>query len=154
MHSKKKGKSKSRKPVMDSSGFGNGTEKLQKSEIEDIAVNYAKQGVSPAMIGERLKKEHGVKYIKQATGTRLVKILKSKGITSEVPSDMRALMTKAIRVRKHLERNKQDVHNRTRLMRIESKLLRLGNYYVRKKVLPDNWKYDPKKAELIVKGRT
>jgi len=153
MHSKKKGKSKSRKPVADPSGFGRGTDKLSKEDIAELAVGYAKQGMSPAVIGERLKREHGVPYVRQATGERLVGLLKSKGITGAVPQDMRDLMTKAVRMRKHLERNKQDVYSRTRLMRAESKLLRLGKYYVRKGTLPQGWKYDPRKAELIVKGK-
>lgn len=153
MHSKKKGKSKSRKPIADAAEFGKGTDKLSKDDIAELAAGYARQGASPALIGERLKREHGVPYVRQATGARLVELLKGKGITGVVPQDMRDLMTKAVRMRKHLEKNKQDVYSRTRLMRTESKLLRLGKYYVRKGTLPQGWKYDPRKAELIVKGK-
>jgi small subunit ribosomal protein S15 len=153
MHSKKKGKSKSRKPVMDRAEFGKGTDKLSKEEIADLAVGYAKQGMSPAMIGHKLSTDHGVRYVALATGTRLVQLLESKGIKGEVPQDMRDLMTKAVRVRKHLERNKQDVYSRIRLIRIEAKLLRLTRYYRSRGTLPQDWKYDPQKAELIVKGK-
>lgn len=153
MHSKKKGKSKSRKPMVSQSELGKGTEKLSKDDIAELAAGYARQGMSPALIGERLKRDHEVPYVKLATGERLVKLLQGKGITGEVPQDMRDLMTKAVRMRKHLERNKQDVYGRVRLMRAESKLLRLSRYYVRKGTLPRGWKYDPQKAELIVKGK-
>lgn len=153
MHSKKKGKSKSRKPVLDSSEFGKGTDKLSKDEIAELAVNYAKQGMSPALIGERLKREHGVDYVKQATGSRLVRVLESRGVKAEYPHDMLDLMTKAVRVRRHLAKNKQDTYSRIRLIRIESKLLRLTRYYRSRGVLPSRWKYDPQQAELIVKGK-
>lgn len=153
MHSKKKGKSKSRKPVLGDAELGKGTDKLSKEEIAELAAGYARQGMSPALIGEKLKREHGVPYIKLATGSRLAGLLQAKGIKSVVPQDMRDLMTKAVRMRKHLERNKQDVYSRVRLMRTESKLLRLGKYYVRRGTLPQGWKYDPQKAELIVKGK-
>ncbi len=153
MHSKKKGKSKSRKPILDSSEFGKGSEKLSKDEIAELAANYARQGMGPALIGERLKKDHGVKYVKQATGSRLVKVLESKGVKADIPQDMRDLMTKAVRVRRHLAKNNQDVYSRVRLIRIESKLLRLSRYYKSRGVLPSKWKYDPQQAELIVKGK-
>ncbi len=153
MHSKKKGKSKSRKPILDSGEFGRGTDKLSKDEIAELAVNYARQGMGPALIGEKLKKDHGVRYVKQATGSRLVKVLEGKGVKSEYPHDMLDLMTKAVRVRRHLARNKQDTYSRVRLIRIESKLLRLSRYYRSRGVLPSAWKYDPRQAELIVKGK-
>lgn len=153
MHSKKRGKAKSRKPIVDSSEFGNGAGDLSKEEIGKLAASYARQGMSPAAIGEKLKKEHGIPYVKQATGVRLVNLLKDNGVSSDIPHDMLDLMTRAVRMRKHLEKNKQDVYNRIRLMRVESKLFRLSRYYVREGVLPSGWKYDPAKAELIVKRR-
>jgi small subunit ribosomal protein S15 len=39
------------------------------------------------------------------------------------------------------------------LHRIESKIKRLSRYYARMGTIPENWKYDPKEAELLIKGK-
>jgi small subunit ribosomal protein S15 len=149
MHTKKHGKSKSRKPI---------GEAVTKQEVDrgslDIAIEkYAKQGMSPALIGLKLKSEHNVPYIKAHMGKRLVGILKEKKLSGSIPADMFDLMKKAVKMHKHLERNKQDQHNFTVLHRIESKINRLSKYYRRQGTLPEKWKYDPKEAELLIKGR-
>jgi len=148
MHSKKKGKSKSRKPPL-----GKATQpSIDKDKIEDIIVGYAKQGMSPALIGEKLKKEHNVLYIKHATGMRLGKILEEKGVAPQLPPDLIDLMKKAVNIRAHLASNKSDMHNTIRLHRIESKIWRLTRYYINNGKLPQGWRYDPAKAELLIKG--
>ncbi|MGC8652303.1 MAG: 30S ribosomal protein S15 [Candidatus Micrarchaeia archaeon] len=149
IHSKKKGKSKSRKPPL-----GNATAPdVDKAKIEEIIVGYAKQGMSPALIGAKLKREHNVLYIKHAMGERLGKILEDKGLASQLPPDMLDLMKKAVNMRTHLAANKGDTYNATRLHRIESKIWRLTRYYIRKKRLPQGWRYDPTTAELLIKGK-
>jgi small subunit ribosomal protein S15 len=60
-------------------------------------------------------------------------------------------MKRAVNLREHLKVHKSDKHNRLRLQQIESKIRRLGKYYIQKKILPDNWVYDPEQAKLIVK---
>ncbi|MEM3227922.1 MAG: 30S ribosomal protein S15 [Candidatus Micrarchaeaceae archaeon] len=152
MHTKRHGKAKSRKPAAESLG-DIALQEAERQRIEQIIEGYAKQGMSPAMIGEKLKKEHGVKYIKAMMGKRLVQILKEKKLTGELPQDLMDLMKRAVILHKHLERNKHDAYSRTRLQRVESKILRLSNYYRREKVLPAGWKYDPLQAELIIKSK-
>jgi len=61
------------------------------------------------------------------------------------------LMRRALRIRKHLEVNKKDVHNRRALQLTESKIRRLVKYYVRKRILPSNWKYKPESAEFVLR---
>ncbi len=151
MHTKKKGKSKSRKPIIESGAKIEGAEQ-DNSKIVQIAVAYAKQGMPPALIGEKLKKEHNTPYIKHMLGKRLEEVLKENGVAESMPYDMLALMKKAVMLRKHLEKNKQDVSNRIRLGRIEAKIWRLTKYYISKGVLPNGWRYNPAQAELIVKG--
>ncbi|MDE1868501.1 MAG: 30S ribosomal protein S15 [Candidatus Micrarchaeota archaeon] len=148
MHSKKHGKAKSVKPVPAEVT----APQLSNNQIEELIIGYAKQGISPAMIGEKLKREHGVQYVKQALGKRLVTVLKEKKLSTQIPSDMLTLMKKAVNLHSHLSTNGQDVHNRVRLMRIEAKIWRLTKYYIREGVLPATWRYDPKQAELIIKG--
>jgi small subunit ribosomal protein S15 len=153
MHTRKHGKSKSRKPVLDEKDFGKGSGELSKEQIEELIIEYAKQGTGPAQMGERLKKEHGVKYIRQATGKRLGKILEEKGFKGDIPPDMMDLMKRAVRMRKHIDKNKRDVHSTTRLKRTESKIWRLTSYYIKKGALPAKWRYNPATAELLIRGK-
>ncbi len=150
MHTKMHGKSKSRKPMMseatDSSGLG-------KEQIEQLIVELAKQGVPPALIGEKLKTEHKVQYIRKATGKRLMEILKDKKMEGEIPPDMMQLMRKAVNIREHMAANKRDIHGRIRLNRVESKIWRLTKYYIREGKLASGWRYDPEQAQLIIKGK-
>ncbi len=152
MHSKKHGKAKSRKPVVELGAVPTGSP-ISKGEIEDLAVKYTKQGMSPAQIGEKLKREHSVPYVKQYTGKRLVQILKEKKVAGQIPADLMDLMRKAVIMHAHMEKNKQDKHNGLRLKRVESKIWRLSKYYIREGELPGKWKYDPKQAELLIKGK-
>jgi len=83
----------------------------------------------------------------------LKEILEEEGITIKYPEDLLNLMKKAVNLRKHLEEHRKDLHNRRGLTLIESKIRRLVKYYKRVGKLPKDWKYDPKAAELIVRGR-
>jgi len=148
MHSKRHGKSKSRKPLAEELGAA---KDFDKKSIEEAITNYAKQGMEPAMIGQKLKTDHQMPYIKHYMGKRLGVILKEKGVSAEMPPDLMDLMKKAVNLNAHLAKNIQDFDNRTRLRRIESKIWRLTRYYIKKGVLPSTWRYDPKLAELLIK---
>ena len=147
MHSKKHGKSKSKKPVAE------GLEKpeVDVPKIEALIQEMAKKGMEPAMIGQKLKEEHGVLYIKHALGKSLTEIMESKGITPQIPYDLTDLMKKAVSINAHLNSNKHDTNNRIRMKKIESKIWRLTKYYIGRGRLPAGWRYDPKQAELLIK---
>jgi small subunit ribosomal protein S15 len=151
MHTGGNGKSKSRKPMLKKGQLPEDST-TNKEEILKLINDYAKQKVSPALIGQRLKKKHNVPYIKQLFDKRLEKVLADNGIESKLPSDMLALMKKAVNMREHISSNKNDQHNKLRLTRIESKIWRLSKYYKREGRIPADWKYDPKQAELLIKG--
>ncbi len=152
MHGNGHGNAKSRKPVVEIGRIPEGAT-ITKDQIEELIVKYAKQGMSPALIGERLKREHGVPYIRQFLGVRLTDVLASKKMLGQIPSDLMDLMRTAVMMRNHLTKNKQDKYNGLRLKRVESKIWRLTKYYVRESVLPADWKYDPQQAELLIKGK-
>ncbi len=152
MHSKKHGKAKSRKPILAEGALPENAT-MTKEAVEELIVNYAKQGIGPAQIGEKLKKEHNVLYPKQYLGRRLVQVLREKKLANPIPYDLLDLMKRAVNMRSHLSRNKQDKHNELRLRRTESKIWRLTKYYVGTGALPNGWKYDPKQAELLIKGK-
>ncbi len=151
MHTGKHGKSKSRKPDVPMGTRPEGLE-LNDEQIVRLVVDYAKQGMHQAQIGQKLKTEHSVPYIKQVFGKRLTNILNENGFKQEIPQDMMDLLTKAINLRRHIERNHNDVHNKTSLHRVEAKIWRLSNYYKDNGKLPSDWKYDPVKVALIIKS--
>jgi small subunit ribosomal protein S15 len=62
---------------------------------------------------------------------------------------MRNLIQIALSLRKHLETNKKDLHNKRSLHLTESKIRRLAKYYLSRKRLPEGWKYSPKQAKLM-----
>jgi ribosomal protein S15P/S13E len=151
MHGKSHGKSKSRKPVVEIGRIPSEAT-ITSNQIIELIEKYAKQGMGPAQIGLKLKTEHKVPYIRQYTGKRLLEILKERKLAGAIPADLMDLMKTAVGMRKHLEKNRQDKHNELRLRRVESKIWRLTKYYVNGGVLPKEWKYDPKQAELLIKG--
>ena len=149
LHTKRHGKAKSRKPMPENSE----APQMKGADIEKLIVDYSKQGMKPAMIGETLKRKHSIKYPKQALGKRMGKVLEDNDVHSTIPYDMLDLMSKAVNMHKHMDSNKQDIHNRIRLGRIEAKIWRLTKYYIRTGKLPAGWRYNAKQAELIIRGR-
>ncbi|MDE1855483.1 MAG: 30S ribosomal protein S15 [Candidatus Micrarchaeota archaeon] len=145
LHTRRHGRSKSRKPT---DSVANAADSKM---VEEAIVGYAKQGIKGAMIGQRLKDEHKIGYLKPVLGKRLSVFLYERGFRSEIPSDMLDLMKKAVNMRKHLTANHRDVYNTTRLHRVEAKIWRLGKYYRESGRLPAAWKYDPEQAALIIK---
>lgn len=148
MHSKRHGKSKSRKPLTELIGE---PKEFDREKVEEIIVNYAKEGMEPAMIGQKLKSDHGIPYIKHYMGKRLAKIMEEKGVKEEMPADMMDLMKKAVKMNSHMEKNKQDYHNAKKLKGVEAKIWRLTKYYISKGILPEGWRYNPKQAALLIK---
>ncbi|MCL5419504.1 MAG: 30S ribosomal protein S15 [Candidatus Marsarchaeota archaeon] len=151
MHTGRHGKSKSRKPDVEIGTVPEGFTGT-KEQVEAEIVAYAKQGMHQALIGQRLKEKHGLPYIRQLYGKRLNVILKEKGFAPIYPQDMMDLLRRATILRRHIERNHNDVHNKMRLTRLESKIWRLGKYYKESGALPADWKYDPAKVALLIKS--
>jgi len=148
MHSKKRGRSGSRRPptkeVPDWMDYS-------VQEVEEMVIKMGKEGTTPAMIGQILRDQHGVPSVKVLTGKSVVRILKDGGVSMDYPSDLLQLIERAMRMRKHLKENTADTHNRTKLAHAESKIRRLVRYYVKSGALPKGWKYDPETAALLVK---
>ncbi len=151
MHTGGRGKSKSRKPEIEA---GKTPEWFtgDKKELEKKIEGYAKQNMHPAKIGQILNEEDKVKNLRQVLGARLVTFLNGKGLKNEFPRDLMDLIKKAVKLRDHLSKNTRDVYNKMRLVRVESKIHRLSNYYHAKGSIPQGWKYEPEKAKLLVKG--
>lgn len=150
MYSRKKGKSGSKKPVKKLAPWV----KYKPQEIEEIVIKLAKKGYSTSMIGTILRDQYGIpstRLKKGGAGKKISQILKEKNLYPEIPEDLFNLIKKAVNLRKHLEKHRKDYTSKRGLEITESKIRRLSKYYIRKKVLPQDWKYDPEKAKLLVK---
>ena len=147
MHSSGKGMSSSSLPYSRAvpSWFKGSSE-----EIVDHIVKYARKGVTPSQIGVLLRDSHGVNQTKVITGNKIMRILKSNGLAPELPEDLYFLIKKAVAVRKHLERNRNDKDSKFRLILIESRIHRLARYYRTVSVLPPTWKFESATASTLV----
>ncbi len=121
-----------------------------KAEIEKIIVELRKNGMSSAQIGLVLRDKHCVPSVKLATGKRIEQILADNSLASEIPEDLRNLIAKALGMRKHLEENNKDLHNKRQLHLTEAKVRRLGKYYVNTGKMPADWTYKPETAEFLL----
>ncbi|MFX0006045.1 MAG: 30S ribosomal protein S15 [Promethearchaeota archaeon] len=147
MHSRKRGKSGSRRPA-----------RLEKptwvepspEEVESEVVKLARRGQSSSMIGTLMRDSRGVPLVKLVTGKKITQILEENEIQSPLPEDLANLVRKALNVRKHLETNHKDLQTKKGLNRTESKIYRLIKYYKKKKKLPQDFKYDPEKIRTLV----
>ncbi len=147
IYSRKKGKSSSKKPVVRKPKKWT---KVKKKEIEELVIKLANERKTSAQIGLILRDKHGVPDVKVATGKTISKIMKENEVYPDLPEDMMSLLRKAVALRDHLERHKPDKHSKKGLENLESKIRRLGTYYVRKGEMSKDWKYSPEEAKLIV----
>ena len=147
MHARRKGKSGSTHLI--------GREKhpewsaLNPREIESRVTELAKTGKSTSEIGLILRDQYAVPDIKVATGKKVSKILEENNIQSEIPEDLRNLISTSLQLKKHLEVHKKDLKNKRNLHLTESKIRRLTKYYNSKNKLPKGWKYSPEQAKLM-----
>ena len=147
MHSRKKGKSASHKPVGKTSYAW---VQADKTAVLKAIEKLSKEGKGEADIGRILRDEYGVPSVKVLFGVKLSRLLKENNLQKQYPSDLMFLIQKAVRLSSHNGKNKRDIHNRIKLGHIESKIKRLV-YYYRGKRLPSDWKYARDEAALLVK---
>ncbi len=146
MYARKKGRSGSHKPaVKEKPKWLEYTDK----EVVKIIEKLAREGYSSAMIGTILRDQYGIPSVKVVVGKSLTRVLEDLGFKREYPEDLYNLMKRAVTIRKHLEKNRKDYQSKRALQLTESKIRRLGKYYVSRGVLPQGWKYDPEQARLI-----
>ena len=148
MHARRKGRSCSKHPMVSENPAW---VTLNATEVEDLIVKMARDGYTSARIGLMLRDQYGVPNVKLLTGKCVTEIMKEKGVASELPEDLSSLMRRAISLNIHLRTNRGDHSNRRGLQLIESKIRRLEHYYKDNGVLPTDWKYSLKTAELMLK---
>jgi small subunit ribosomal protein S15 len=146
LHTKKKGKAGARKVK--------GSQKwvdLSSEEIEKLVIDLRKAGNTASKIGHVLRDQYGIGSVQIIAGKSITEIIENSMGKPDYPDDILNLIKKAVNLRKHLERHRSDVHNKTKLHNVEAKIRRIGSYYTRTGKLPTDWSYDPSKAALLVK---
>ncbi len=146
VYSRAKGKHGSKKPVQKIATWV----KFTNEEIEDLVVKLAKKGFQSARVGTILRDQYGIPTTR-IKGIRLSKVLKSRSLYPPLPEDMMNLFKKAVMLDAHLKKSKRDSIAKRGYEITESKIRRLAYYYIRRKILPADWKWDIERAKLIVK---
>ncbi len=148
LHSRKHGKSGSKRPVAKISPQW---VEYSAHEVEDLVLKLSKEGHNATSIGRILRDQYGIPSVRSLCNKRISDILAQNNVLVKYPDDLLALITRAVGMLKHLSANKSDGQNTTKLLHVESKIKRLAKYYVRQKKLPVSWKYNRQTAPLIVK---
>jgi small subunit ribosomal protein S15 len=152
MHARKKGKSSSKRPFsLKARKTVPEWVEMTAEEVEEKVETLYNQGLSTSRMGIIMRDSYGVPSVALVTGRKITKILEEKNKVDAIPEDLQNLMRKALRIRKHIEEKKKDVHNKRVLQLTESKIRRLVKYYRREKVLPEDWKYKPEFAEVVLR---
>ena len=106
---------------------------VDSEAVEERVVELAENGHDPSQIGMKLRDEGvqgtPVPDVKLATGKKVTEILEEHDARPDLPEDLRNLMERAVRLRRHMEENQGDAQNKRALQNTESKIRRLANYY-------------------------
>jgi len=147
MHSRKKGSSRSRPPAVAKVPAWSD---VSKEELEKTIMKLHESGMAPSRIGLTLRDQYGVPSIKQVLGKNVTSFLRENKALSDIPEDLTNLMRKALHVRKHINANDKDVHNKRSLQLTENKVRRLVKYYHDSGRLAPEWTYSPETAEILI----
>ncbi|MEW5996324.1 MAG: 30S ribosomal protein S15 [Candidatus Micrarchaeota archaeon] len=148
LHSRKKGKSGSRRPK---APMKPDWVVYNAEEIKETIRKLSREGVSATRIGLILRDEYGVPLAKPYLGRTVGQFLEEEKLSPKFPDDLLSLIKKAVGMRGHLRTNKADLHNKVKLAHVESKIHRLVKYYRAKGKIPAGWAYDPETAALLIK---
>ena len=147
MHSRKKGKSGSKRP---SRIVKPDWCEFTAEQVEEMVVEQFKKGVPPSQIGLILRDSYGIPLVRAITGKKIKQILEENNLKTTLPEDLMNLARKALNIRKHLEENHKDLDSKKGLQRTEAKIYRLIKYYKRKGVLPADFKYQIDKIKILL----
>jgi len=147
MHSRKKGKAGSTKPIKKTKSIW---VRYSKEEVEQLILKLAKSGETKSNIGITLRDTYGVPDVRKLISKRIGLFLEEQKAEKELPDDLTDLIKREISIIKHIESHKQDETAKRGLHLTESKIRRLVKYYKRTNKLPAAWKYDREQAKLLI----
>ena len=144
--SRKKGKSGSVKPVNQDLSWVT----YSKEEVEALVVKLSKAGNETAKIGLVLRDSYGIPDVKLVIGKKIGQVLTEKELTKMLPEDMTFLIRKHINEMAHFEANHHDMVAKRGMQLTEAKIRKLGKYYIKTGLVEKGWKYDRKRAKLLI----
>ena len=145
IHSNKRGKSHSRRPITTSSP---NWVTYDKDEVVSLVIQFSKDGLNQSQIGLKLRDEYNIPLVKSIVGKSVGKILVDNGVKTEIPEDLNNMLNKAVILKTHLQNNNGDRKNVRSLELIEAKVHRLSTHYKKIGILPKKWKYKSVVAQL------
>jgi|TARA_Y100000310_G_C20268041_1_gene616670 small subunit ribosomal protein S15 len=148
LHSRKHGKSGSKKPIKKSLPVWS---TYKPKEMELIIAKLAKEGKIASEIGIILRDTYGIPDARLLLKEKLSSAIKKANLAPEVPDDLTSLIRRSVAIRKHIESNKKDQTAKRGLILTESKIKRLTKHYKREGKLESDWKYDPERAGFFMK---
>ncbi len=125
---------------------------LPASDVEELVVKLAKEGIPPSRIGIIMRDQHAVPSVEEATGKGVQQILDAQGLRPEIPEDLMNKIRKAVPLYGHLERNPRDFGAKRALEVVEAEINKLAKYYKRKGSLSPDWRYDRERAAILVRA--
>lgn len=146
MHSRKKGKSGSKKPLAKVPVWS----PFKDKEVEKLVIKHAKAGKSTSEIGLVLRDAYGITCVKTLTTKKITRILKENDLLKSLPDDLLALIRKLIKVKQHVETNKQDTTAARGVTLTVSKIRRLTKHYQCSGKLPTDWHLDMDRLKMYL----
>jgi len=146
MHSRKRGKSGSKKPAKTIPSWA----PFQEKEVEKLIIKYGKAGKTTSEIGMILRDSYGVHNVKAVAGKTITALLKENKLTKALPEDILSLIQRMIVIKQHLDKNKQDMTALRGLQLTEAKIRRLVKYYKRSKRLALDWQFDTDRLKMYL----
>ncbi len=147
MYSRKRGKAGSTRPVVKEAPTW---VSYKANEVEALIVKLAKQEMSSSKIGLVLRDSYGIPDVKLVIGKKIGQVLKEKELVKKLPEDLTFLIQKHIKEMAHFEGNHHDMVAKRGMQLTEAKIRRLGKYYSKTGVIEEKWKYDRKRAKLLI----
>jgi small subunit ribosomal protein S15 len=146
MHSRDKGKSKSKKPIKKVPSWA----PYQGKEVEKLIIKYSKAEKSSSEIGMILRDNYGINSVKALTGKSVTQVLTENNITKELPEDLLNLIQKMIAVKQHQEKNNHDMTAKRGYQLTSSKIRRLVKYYQKTNKLAKDWQLDMNRLKMYL----
>lgn len=113
----------------------------QPDEVKALIINLAREGKPQSLIGNILRDEHGIPLVKPIVGYGIQRVLQEADLAPRIPEDLYNLMVNSTKLRRHLERNRKDFHNKRSLQLSEAKIYALTRYYKKRGMLPQDWRH-------------
>ena len=145
MYSHSKGKSHSMRPTSKRSPSW---VMYSQDKVEALIVKMAKDEIPPSLIGIKLRDEYGIPLLKTFIGKSITEVLKEHNLEKDIPEDLELLVKRARGIQSHLKRNTGDRKNVRSLELVEAKIHRLSKRYKKLGLMPPDWKYISKVAQL------